>query len=150
MRLMLLRSTMIAALGGFALAAPAGAAGGLTRAQMQARVKLVFNRADTNKDGFMNLAEFRVRMGVVLNRTPPGTRGAPTRQEAQRMLDAATAAFKEADSNGDGKLSLAEASKRPLAAFDALDANHDGVLTAAEQSAAAPVAGVPGVTRPQP
>jgi Ca2+-binding EF-hand superfamily protein len=111
-------------------------AGGLTRAQMQARVKQVFDRADTNHDGFMNLAEFRARMGAVLNRTPPGTAGAPSKQEAQDMLDAATAAFKEVDTNNDGKLSLAESMRRPMSTFDLIDANHDGVLTAAEQSAA--------------
>jgi hypothetical protein len=116
--------------------------GDITRAQMQAEIKQVFVRADTNKDGFMSRAEFAVRMGVVLNRTPPGTPGAPTREEAQKLLDAANAAFQAVDANGDGKLSLAEASKRPLAAFDMMDTNHDGILTLAEKLAAhAPAAG---------
>lgn len=114
------------------LAAP----GDVTRQQMQAEVSQVFDLADTNKDGFMSKAEFGARMSAVLNRTPPGTRGAPTKAEAQRMLEAANAAFVAVDTNGDGKLSRAEAMKRPLAAFDAMDANHDGILTVAEKAAA--------------
>lgn len=125
-----------------ALAAPAtsapakGARGDVTRAQMLAEVRQVFDRADTNKDGFMSRAEFRVRMGAVLNRTPPGTAGAPTKAEAQRLLDAANAAFNAVDTDGNGKLSRTEASRRPLASFDMMDANHDGVLTLAEKAAA--------------
>ncbi len=141
---MRLGSCLAGALAVLALAQAAGAApqkpkraaGDVTRAQMVAEVKQVFDRADTNKDGFMSRAEFRVRMGAVLNRTPPGTAGAPTKEEAQRMLDAADAAFTAVDSNRDGKLSRAEASQRPLAAFDAMDRNHDGVLSLAEKQAA--------------
>ncbi|WP_076068829.1 hypothetical protein [Sphingomonas montana] len=120
-------------------AAPAAAAktgADVTRAQMQAEVDGVFKLADTNKDGFMSRAEFGKRMGVVLNRTPPGTKNAPTAKEAQDMLNAANAAFKAVDSNSDGKLSPAEASRRPMRAFDMVDANHDGVLTLAEKIAA--------------
>lgn len=115
--------------------APSGK-GDVTRAQMMAEVKMVFDRADTDKDGFMSLPEFRARMGAVLNRTPPGTPDAPTKEEAQRLLDAAIAAFKAVDTDGNGKLSRTEASKRPLAAFDMMDTNHDGVLTLAEKAAA--------------
>jgi hypothetical protein len=118
------------------VAAPAPAKGDVTRAQMRAETKRVFDLADTNKNGFMEPAEFRKRMGAVLNRTPPGSPGAPTKEDAQKMLAAAEAAFKAVDTNGDGKVSLTEASKRPLAAFDSLDANHDGVLTVAEKVAA--------------
>ena len=117
-------------------AKPAPGSGDVTRAQIVAQVKQVFDRADTDKDGFMSLPEFRVRMGAVLNRTPPGTPGAPTKAEAQRMLSAALAAFRAVDTDGNGKLSRAETSKRPLAAFDMMDANHDGVLTRAEKIAA--------------
>jgi len=128
-----------------ALAAPPNAAaaktaapakGDVTRAEMRAETKRVFDLADTNKNGFMEPAEFRKRMGAVLNRTPPGSPGAPSKEEAQKMLVAAEAAFKAVDANGDGKVSLTEASKRPLAAFDSLDTNHDGVLTVAEKLAA--------------
>ncbi len=113
--------------------APAAARsdGAVTRAQMTAQVRKTFDLADTNHDGFMSRAEFAARMAAVVNRDAP-----PTKEDAQRMLDAANRAFNDVDANHDGKLSLAEASKRPLAAFDLMDANHDGVLTVAEKSAA--------------
>ncbi|HEY6134521.1 MAG TPA: hypothetical protein VIW70_11125 [Rubrivivax sp.] len=52
--------------------------------------------------------------------------------------DAVTAAFKRADSNGDGKLSKAEAAIFPVIAerFDTLDKDNDGFLTLGEFSAA--------------
>ena len=105
--------------------------GDVTRAQMMAQVKKTFALADANHDGFISRAEFAQRMGVVLNREAP-----PTKAEAQRMLDAANRAYDDVDTNHDGKLSLAEASVRPLKAFDMMDANHDGVLTVAEKAAA--------------
>ncbi len=111
-------------------------AGDVTRAQMIAEVDQVFNRADTDHDGFMSLAEFRVRMGAVLNRTPPGSTGAPTQEEAQRLLNAALAAFKAVDEDGNGKLSRAESRQRPLAAFDMMDTDHNGIVTVAEKRAA--------------
>jgi hypothetical protein len=92
----------------------------------------------------MSLPEFRARMGAVLNRTPPGTPGAPSKIEAQQMLDAAMAAFKAVDTDGNGKLSRTEAGARPLAAFDMMDTNHDGVLTVAEKAAAHASAAQPG------
>lgn len=111
-------------------------AGNVTRAQVQAQVKQVFDLADTNKDNFMSRAEFGKRMAAVLNRTPPGTPGAPSKEEAQKMLTAADAAFSAVDTNHDGKLSRAEAGTRALAAFDSMDSNHDGVVTPAEKRAA--------------
>ena len=107
------------------------AEGDVTRAQMIAQVKKTFDMADTNHDGFMSRAEFAARMGAVVNREAP-----PTKEDAQRMLDAANRAFNDVDANHDGKLSLAEAMKRPLKAFDMMDTNHDGVLTVAEKAAA--------------
>ncbi len=125
--------------------------GSVTRAQMQAEVKQAFSRADTNHDGFMSRAEFAVRMGVVINHVPAGLTAPPTKAQAQRMLDAANAAFNDVDANHDGKLSLAEAMHRPLAAFDAMDSNHDGILTLAEKRAAYEAAsggGQPGPAGP--
>lgn len=110
---------------------PPLATGDITRAQMMAQVKKTFQLGDTNHDGFISRAEFAKRMTIILNRDAP-----PTKQDAQRMLDAANRAFDHVDVNHDGKLSLSEASARPLKAFDMMDANHDGVLTVAEKAAA--------------
>ena len=119
-----------------AKSAPAAGKGDVTRADMKAEAKRVFELADTNKDSFMSKDEFRVRMGAVLNRTPPGTPGAPSKAEAQRIISAADAAFKAVDTDGDGKLNLTEATARPMAAFDVVDTNKDGVVTMAEKMAA--------------
>lgn len=117
-------------------ASPAGKAtphpGDITRAQMKAQVKQVFDMADTNHDGFMSRQEFAVRMGAVINSGPAGA----TKDQAQKMLDAANMAFNNVDANHDGKLSFEEASRRPLAAFDKMDTNHDGILTMQEKIAA--------------
>lgn len=110
---------------------PPLATGDITRAQMMAQIKKTFQLADTNHDGFISRAEFAKRMTVILNRDAP-----PTKADAQRMLDAANRAFNNVDANHDGKLSLSEASVRPLKAFDMMDTNHDGVLTVAEKAAA--------------
>lgn len=130
-------------------AAPAHAAatahkGDVTRTQMRAQVKQVFDMADTNHDGFMSRQEFAVRMGAVVNNAPAGA----TKAQAQKMLDAANAAFNAVDANHDGKLSLVEASKRPLTAFDKMDANHDGILTLQEKIAAHSVDGRPAIQGP--
>ena len=129
----------------------AGRSGDVTRAQMQAVTKRVFDRADADHDGSMSAAEFGSRMGAVLNRTPPGSKQAPSKAQAQEMLDAARAAFVKVDTDGNGKLSLAEASRRPLAAFDMMDADHNGILTVAEKAAArasAPPVPAQGTKRP--
>lgn len=129
---------MVLALAPALRAAPASPAanGEVTRAQLVAQIKKVFDAADTNHDGFMSLDEFRVRELAKLNRTPPGSPGAPTKEQVQKLFDAAVVAFRHVDTNGDGKLSLAEANRRDLALFDAMDINHDGVLTVAEKKAA--------------
>jgi hypothetical protein len=105
--------------------------GDVTRAQMVTESNKVFDRADTNHDGFMSRTEFAARMAVVIN-----THQVQSKAEAQAMLDAANRAFNDVDTNHDGKLSRAEATARPLKAFDMMDANHDGVLTVAEKRAA--------------
>jgi len=110
---------------------PPLATGDITRAQMMAQIKKTFELADTNHDGFISRAEFAKRMTIILNRDAP-----PTKEDAQRMLDAANRAFNNVDANHDGRLSLSEASIRPLKAFDLMDTNHDGILTVAEKAAA--------------
>jgi Ca2+-binding EF-hand superfamily protein len=130
--LLLAASALVAAAPPAKKPAPVLHKGDVTRAQMRAQVKQVFDMADTNHDGFMSRQEFAVRMGGVVNNAPAGA----TKAQAQKMLDAANAAFNAVDANHDGKLSLAEANRRPLAAFDQMDTNHDGVLSVQEKIAA--------------
>ena len=105
--------------------------GDVTRAQLIAQDNRIFDRADTDHDGYMSRAEFAARMAGVVNASNP-----PSKADAQRMVDGANRAFDNADTNHDGKLSRAEGTARPLKAFDVMDLNHDGVLTVAEKRAA--------------
>jgi len=44
--------------------------------------------------------------------------------------------FAKADANGDGKVTLSEATSKALELFDQADANHDGTVTPEERRAA--------------
>lgn len=80
----------------------------------------MFDRLDTNRDGFLSRAEVE----------PLGVRSQTITAES------AAAAFRRLDANGDGFLSRAEAeatlSGIPGSSFDASDANRDGFLSLAE------------------
>lgn len=81
--------------------------------------------------------------GTNRNGLSPGTAApalsAPALQTAfyAGMQDVASV-FRRADSNGDGRLSRAEAEHVPAASqqFDSIDTNHDGALTPDELAAA--------------
>lgn len=81
----------------------------------------LFDRLDTNHDGFLSRAEVESQ-GVTSRPVPPA--------------ESATAAFHRLDINGDGFLSRAEAQATlasiPGASFDASDTNRDGFLSLAE------------------
>jgi Ca2+-binding EF-hand superfamily protein len=83
----------------------------------------LFARADANKDGILTRAEFdaAVASGKVKPRHP-NMRGA-----------AIARLFDSADTDNDGRVSLAEAQRVAFQHFDAADLNHDGTLTPQER-----------------
>lgn len=85
--------------------------GRIDRAEYQRRMVEVFYFADTNKDGFVTVAEL----------------------EAIEKVD--PKAFKKADRNGDGKLTVDEFVTYRMIQFDEADTNKDGVLTREEVEA---------------
>lgn len=107
-----------------------------------------FDRVDTNRDGAISRDEFaqgrqvRIDKRVVLN-GQPGVAGAMPMEHGRNggmrhgggggMMGAAM--LKMADTNRDGKVSLAEATSRALQHFDMMDANRDGRLTPEERQA---------------
>lgn len=95
-----------------------------TRAEAEAAVKQRFEAIDTNKDGFIDKAEAdaaRAAMGG-------GGADGGGRRGGGGMLG-------RADADGDGKVSLAEATAPPLARFDAADTDKDGKISDAEREA---------------
>jgi hypothetical protein len=95
-------------------AGPGGIQGSTTRADVEARMKLLFTRLDANGDG--NLTEDEIaKVGQ------QGTRA--------KMLA-------RADGNSDGTVSLAELTGAALKRFDRADANKNGIVTPEERQAA--------------
>ncbi len=110
-----------------------------------------FDRLDANHDGNITRAEFasgrevRIERRVVINRQgQPGQPGAMGMEQGRMggmrkmghgggMMGAAM--LKRADSNRDGKVSLAEATGAALQHFDMMDANRDGRVTPEERQA---------------
>lgn len=86
----------------------------------------LFARADANKDAAVTRAEFDA-MGEKLKTRIE--KAAEPRGFGARLLTAA-------DTNEDGKVSLAEEQQVALAHFDRADLNHDGKLTAQERQQA--------------
>ncbi len=111
----------------------------------------MFARLDTNKDGQISQAEFAARP----DRGPDGA-DAPGGHGRMGMRGGmhhggmggwggwggpngdrrAEGFFAAMDANHDGKVTLAEATAKPLAMFDKADANHDGIVTPEERRAA--------------
>src|SRR5690348_2249186 len=86
----------------------------------------LFARADTDKDGVITQAEFDAMGQQIHTRME---KAALTRGPAGHMLDTA-------DTNKDGKVSLAEAQQLALSHFDQMDLNHDGTITPQERQQA--------------
>jgi Ca2+-binding EF-hand superfamily protein len=83
----------------------------------------LFARADTNKDGVLTRAEFDA--AVASGKVKP--------RHANMRGGSIVRLFDSADTDKDGRVSLAEAQRIALEHFDAADLNHDGTLTPAER-----------------
>jgi Ca2+-binding EF-hand superfamily protein len=87
------------------------------------RASSLFARADANKDGIVTRAEF----------DSATANGKIKLRRANMRGSAIVRLFDIADSDRDGRVSLAEAQQAALRQFDAADTNHDGVLTPDER-----------------
>lgn len=111
-----------------------------------------FAALDTNKDGSISKAEFeaghaaRVEKRVIVRKDGKAEgdakvkimhRGGPGMHPGGAMMRMHMGEnwFANADADKDGRVSLAEASAKPLAMFDRADANKDGTITPEERSA---------------
>ena len=126
----------------------------ITRAQIQAQAKAVFDRVDANKDGKVDRAEAdRVRAAALAQLK---TRREQAQAEAFGKLDtnkdgnisrqefsAATAPkdpqdnwFTSNDTDKNGAVVLSEMTAVAMREFDSFDTDRNGTVTAAEQQAA--------------
>ena len=110
-----------------------------------------FDRVDTNKDGTISRDEFakaheqriEKRVEIRKQRQEVAKGGKSADKQAWRMQHGMGGMggrmIVMADTNKDGKITLAEAQAMALQHFDKMDANHDGQVTPQERRAARPM-----------
>ena len=101
---------------------------------------VAFDRIDANHDGSISRSEFaagrqvRIEKRIVMNAP-----GAPGQPKPMRMMHGGgmmgAMLLQRADTNRDGRVSLAEAAGAALQHFDMIDANRDGRITPDERVA---------------
>jgi Ca2+-binding EF-hand superfamily protein len=112
--------------------------------------KEAFERLDTNKDGAISFDEFskarderiEKRIKVHERRDEAGKDGKWRRKHAMHLHHGGMMGGRMivmADTDHDGKITLAEAQSMALQHFDQMDANHDGKVTPEERRAGRPV-----------
>lgn len=119
-----------AALATPAIAQPALPDRPITRAEVVAAVKAKFAMLDANHDGVVTRGEYeayRARMA---------SGAADEGSGAAAFVHIGGKWFDRSDTKGDGRVTLAEATARPLEMFDMADANRDGVVSVKERQMA--------------
>lgn len=98
-----------------------------------------FDRLDSNRDGSISRDEFakgrqvRIEKRVIVNNAGPG--GVRQMRMKAGGMGGGPMMVRMADSNKDGRVSLAEATGAALQHFDRMDSNRDGRLTPDERRA---------------
>ncbi|ATE66971.1 EF-hand domain-containing protein [Rhizorhabdus dicambivorans] len=98
----------------------------ITRAEVISVAKKQFAQMDTDRNGTVSPQEFE-RYREIQNAQPDQGRG---------LTRIGRGWFDKCDTNGDGRVSQAEAVARPLGLFDMADVNRDGVASLSEQNMA--------------
>jgi len=101
------------------------------RADVQARAEAMFDKADTNHDGVLTLAEYHAALAAIVK----AKGGTPT-AKGWAMVDAQ---FNAIDQTHSGRIPRANFVAAALAHTDGADLNHDGVVTPDEARKAATI-----------
>jgi Ca2+-binding EF-hand superfamily protein len=140
-----------------AIAAPVWAQGAKAAGQ-GGRLAAVFEQADANHDGQVTYEELKaVRPNLTqerFNMLDANHDGVLTKEDRAALRQEYLDKLKQADTNGDGKVSFEEAQKvfpkLTQERFNKLDRDHDGFLTAADRpKAAAQAAGQAAAVAPR-
>lgn len=109
----------------------------IARREVVAVVRHQFAAMDSNRDGFVTEREF------VAYRERHAR--APERRGELAVFDHVGARwFERADTEGSGRITLAQAEARPLRLFDTADTNGDGVVSVEEKQLASLLMGLGG------
>ena len=103
----------------------------ITREAAQAAVAGHFARLDTDRDGFVTQVEADVADQEMKQRRQAGNAGKPG--SGGGMTGFASYMLARADTDKDGRMSLAEAQAMGLRYFDRADADRDGRITGEER-----------------
>ena len=117
-----------AAIGAALLVAPVGA-----QQPSQDAVRKAFAAADANGDGYLNIDEYIANVIYVFRDADKNRDGFIVEQEAIAYSTMhSPSRFKNADRNGDGKLSVGEVVAAKVIDFFEIDTNRDGVISVEE------------------
>lgn len=119
--------TIGATVGGATLADPVA----VKRADVIARAETMFDRADTNHDGYLTLDEYHRALAAIAK-----AKGATPTPKGWAAVDAQ---FATVDQHHTGRIARADFVAAAVAHTDGADINHDGVVTPNEARKAATI-----------
>ncbi len=102
----------------------------ITRAEVAAAVKAKFAQLDSNRDGVVSEREY----AAYRERKAAGD--LPEDVGAAAFVHIGGHWFERSDADGNGRVTLAEATARPMEAFDTADADGNGVVSVRERKLA--------------